>query len=365
MKSDDINNIKHATVPVIKVTKSMVIIPLIISPFSFDGRNLNIARSKPSKTKSIELKGIEGEGIFHLHDATQNIKQALSDAEIILIYYVSNFHRLLAEKISPYLKNDQLVYLCPGYAGSLFFLSEMKKINNKSDVLFVEGETLPFTSRLLKEGVVCITSKNYGHPIASLPKHLVNEAARKLSPILGNCILRNNILETSLHNPNLIMHTIGIIMNAGRIESSNGNFVMYTQGFTNSIWKIVRRLDKEKMVVMTKIGGEKRSYFDEFLVRTYQDPGKYTVEEGFNIYANSTSNLKTKNMNTRYITEDVPIGLGLLHSLGKHLNIPTPTCDSLIHLASIMLDTDYFDEARTIESLGFKNVEDLLDTINK
>lgn len=318
------------------------------------------------KTRNISLKGIEGEGTYKLKDVTTNIEKAISNAEVIFIFYVSNFHKMLAEKISPYLRNKHLVYLCPGYAGSLLFFSEMKKINNKSKVIFSEGETLPFSSRINKPGVVNICSKNYGHPIATLPNSLNKIAIEKLSPVLGNCYKRDNILEIALHNPNLILHTIGIIMNAGRIEDPDLNFFMYKQGFTTSIWKVVKELDNEKMNVLSKMGLKRKTYFDEFLVRTFGDDfTSYSAEEGFKIYSKEAGELLTNTLNNRYLTEDTPIGLGLLHSLGKHLNVSTPICDSMIHLAGVMLDTDYFKEARTIETLGFENVEDLIDTVNR
>lgn len=319
---------------------------------------------KLKETKSIVLKGIEGEGIFTLYDVTTDIKTMISSADIIFLFYVTNFHEIVAQKIAPFIKEGQLIYLCPGYAGSLIFRREMKKINNTAKVAFVEGETLPFTSRIIDNGIVKILSKNYGHPIATLPKSSINVAMERLSPLLDNCIPRNNILEVALHNPNMIIHTIGIVMNAAMVESAKGDFAMYTQGFTPSIWKIVKKLDEEKMNVIEKVGGMKRSYFDEFVVRTYPHPEEYTQEEGFRNYAESVSDLKTSSLKNRYVTEDVPMGLGLLHSLGRHLNIRTPICDSIIHLASVMNDTNYFAEARTIESLGYSNIAELLKVVN-
>jgi len=61
-------------------------------------------------------------------------------------------------------------------------------------------------------------------------------------------------------------------------------------------------------------------------------------------------------MNNRYITEDVPMGLGLLSSLGQHLRIPTPVADTLIRFASIVLNRDFVRESRTIEKLGFTSL---------
>lgn len=309
------------------------------------------------QNNGIFLKGIEGEGFAELYKITTDVKEAMEDVEIILIFYVTTFHEFLASKIAPYLKNGQLLFLNPGYAGSLLFKKAMEECNNHVDALFVEGETLPYTSRIIEPGTVEITSKNIRHPVAALPSNRTGEAIQKLSPVFTNCIPRKNVLEVALHNPNLVIHTVGTIMNIGRIEYSKGEFYMYREGFTESMWNIVEGLDKEKMAVTEKIGGKAVSYFDEFRLRTFNDTS-IDPFEGFMRYANESPK-GPANSKSRYITEDVPIGLGLLSSLGKMLKIPTPICDSLITLASAINKTDYFKQARTVEKLGIKNISDM------
>jgi len=270
---------------------------------------------------------------------------------------VTNFHEFLASRIAPHLKSGQIIFINPGYAGSLLFKKAMEECKNPADVLFVEGETLPYTSRIIEPGVVEITSKNVRHPIAALPSSRTKEALEKLNAIFPNCVPRNNILEVALHNPNLIIHTIGTIMNIGRIEHSKGEFYMYKEGFTESIWNIVEALDGEKMAVLEKIGVKPISYFDEFRLRTFEDVSIDPLE-GFMRYANESPKGPSSSR-SRYITEDVPVGLGLLSSLGKLLQVPTPVCDSLLVLASAINKTNYFEQARTVEKLGIMSPEDI------
>lgn len=312
------------------------------------------------ETGYIMLEGIKGKGLCYLDCVSRDPSEVIPNADVIFVFYVSNYHQKVAKMIAPYLNSKQIIYICPGYAGSILFRNELDKINPSIKPLFIEGETLPFSCRITAPGKVKIHSENMGHPIASFPADRIEEGMQILEPLIGKCVERNDILEVALHNPNLIMHTIGIAMNASFIENSNGEFAMYTQGFSPSIWKIVDKLDAEKMAVLERIGAKRRSYIDEFRVRTFIDPDQFTNEAAFEYYANDVDGLKTTTVNNRYLTEDVPMGLGLLHSLGKHLNIKTPVTDSIITLSGIMLDTDYFEEARTIESLGYHNIADLL-----
>lgn len=321
---------------------------------------------KLEESLEIKLNGVEGKGVYPLEIVTKNPSEVIPNADLILIYYVSNYHETLAKEIAPYLKKEQTVYICPGYLGSILFANELKRIGRFDETpLFVEGETLPYSCRITDPGSVNIYSKNYGHPIATLPSNRVNEACTILTPVLGQPIPRENIVEVALHNPNLIMHTVGIALNAAYIENSNGTFSMYTDGFTESTWKVANALDREKMMILKKIKTKPRSYIDEFKVRTFENPDRYEEEEAFEIYANSVGDLFTDEVKNRYLTEDVPMGLGILHSLGKHLNISTPVADSIITLSGIMVEEDYYKDARTVESLGFTNAFELLEEIGQ
>jgi opine dehydrogenase len=115
------------------------------------GRSMHMENfNKIRQNNGIFLKGIEGEGFAELYKITTDVKEAIKDVEIILIFYVTTFHEFLASKIAPYLKSGQIVFLNPRYAGSLLFKKAMEDCNNQADVLFVEGETLPYTSRIIE-----------------------------------------------------------------------------------------------------------------------------------------------------------------------------------------------------------------------
>jgi opine dehydrogenase len=53
-----------------------------------------------------------------------------------------------------------------------------------------------------------------------------------------------------------------------------------------------------------------------------------------------------------HILDDVPNSLVPIASLGRAVGVPTPTIDSMIHLASAMCGIDWWEEGRTVASLG-------------
>ena len=81
-----------------------------------------------------------------------------------------------------------------------------------------------------------------------------------------------------------------------------------------------------------------------------KDP--YTV---FKEYALNGGPKGPKDLHTRFIYEDVPMGLCLLESLAKKANIDTPIASSLISIAESLLQTSFRQCGRTLKALGMED----------
>jgi opine dehydrogenase len=309
--------------------------------------------------RTIRSTGIEGNGEFSLNEVTTDPSEVIPQAELIFICYVTNFHPMISSKIGEYLHKGQTVVLLPGYAGSLIFSNTLKTRGTNDFPLFAEFETLPYTSRITNPGTINIMSRNVRHIFATYPASRSREIVDILEPILGDCIPRRHIFEVALHNPNLVIHTLGVLLNVALVESKEKKFAMYRDGFTPSMWNLIFRLDDEKMNVLEKLGAPRISYLDEFKLRTFRDTSIDSFK-GFMHYASETPD-GPFTLNHRYVMEDVPIGLGLLNSLGKAVNVSTPICDSLLNIATGLLpDHDFWKEARTLDQLWSGRFSDLM-----
>jgi opine dehydrogenase len=121
------------------------------------------------------------------------------------------------------------------------------------------------------------------------------------------------------------------------------------------VWNIVEALDNEKMAILDALGYQPVPYLEACKRRNSDDPDR-DAKDVFDEYARNHSVRGPSIPDSRYITEDVPEGLVLLEDLGRHLNIATPICTSLIHLADAAMDMDYRNIGRTIETLGEANL---------
>ena len=133
---------------------------------------------------------------------------------------------------------------------------------------------------------------------------------------------------------------------------------------TDMAWLMIEKLDAEKMAVLSALGCQKIPYLDACLFRNEEDLTQNS-KDVFESYKLS-SPPGPYSFDNRYITEDVPMGLVLLASLGDKLNIAMPECHRLIEMCGGILKRDFYKEGRTLASLGLDalSIEELLSFVN-
>ena len=278
---------------------------------------------------------------------TRDIEKGLEGAEAVMILTQSLQHRDLAKRIGPMLKEGQIVFLIPGNMGS----TQFAKYTEGKHVIYVEGESTPYDARIIAPGKVEILFKNVRNAVSFLNKE-DEKYLPKITSLFGTHeYLRTNVIESTLHNPNMVVHTIGAIMSASRIEYSNGEFWMYREAFSPSVWRLIEKLDDEKKQVIKAYGGENViSYLDACKWRNEEDLSVDSLKV-FRNYAATGGPKGPSNLDTRYIYEDVPMELCMMERLAEAKGIPTPVASALITIASALKDTDYRAQGYSLDEV--------------
>jgi opine dehydrogenase len=243
------------------------------------------------------------------------------------------------------LANGQTVILWPGSGGTLAFRHVWDQIGFDRRVYLAEAVTFPYCCRRL-EGPGTVNIHRVDGPgmlLAALPAGDTPAVLAALEGTYAHAVKpAASILEPALYNPNIIVHPVGALLNMGRIEHSGGEFYMYKEGITPSVKKVVYAMDAERTALFRALG---------YKPYTYDQIFHDSFNQTFQQFA-ATSSKGPFSMQDRYVTEDIPMGTTLTASLGRKAGISTPTYDAMIHIASVVNQTDYFASGRNLENLG-------------
>ena len=280
----------------------------------------------------------------------------LLPCEIVIIYIQTNYHEALLKKVAPMLKDGQILVINPGYLSTAYAL----KHGVSDGVTIVEAESSFIDCRISEPGHIKVGFRNVRNPLGVYPCARRKAAKAKLDQLGFPFVYLSSVVEAALHNPNMIVHTVGAVMSIPRIEKTQGEYCMYHEVFTPSVWRILESLDGEKMDVLEKLGFPRLAYVDACKERNSLDDQRDGKEVFFWYAAMPTRAKGPIVVDSRYIAEDVPQGLVMLESLGKQLSVPTPIATSLIELASSALGRDLRAEGRSPEKLGETNIGKIL-----
>ncbi len=304
----------------------------------------------------IIFNDIEDCCVTHLHRVTTSLDEAFMDSpQIVIVYVQTNYHEEVIRRIAPHLQDNQVVLLEPGYLSTAY----LTKYCGHLKLIIAEAESSPIDCRIIAPGEVQVLFKNIRNPIGIYPVSSKNEAMSHLDQLQYNFSLLDSVAEAALHNPNLIVHTVGAIMSIPRIEFSKGDYWMYREVFTPSVWKLVEKLDAEKMALLRALKLKPVPYIEACKFRNSKELDIDAKTVFFDFAQNSSPSGPTAS-NSRYITEDVPEGLVLMESLAKILKVSAPVCTALIEVAAACLNTDFRKAGRTVERLGADNVQKIL-----
>jgi opine dehydrogenase len=290
-------------------------------------------------------------GFAEIKLATTDPAEAIAGRDIIMVVVPATAHRFIAEQIAPHLVDGQFVVLNPGRTGgALEFHKIIQDMGCTADVVVAEAQTFIYASRAENPGQTRIFRIKNSIPVAALPAHRTPEVVNKLRRAFPQFVPGDNVMKTSLDNIGAIFHPAVTVLNAARIESTNGDFDYYTEGITPTMSLILEAMDRERVQVAEALGFRAMSA-REWLYIAYDAAGR-TLHEAMRANRGYDGIKAPKTVFTRYISEDIPMSLVPIASLGRLVDVPTPNIDSIILLGSVLHGVDYWAEGRTAESLG-------------
>lgn len=316
----------------------------------------------------IQLESFEGgpHGFGKLHKVTSNLEEALSAADVVMVVVPSSAHAEIAARMAPFVHDGHIIVLHPGRTGGAI---EVRKTlidhGSQAQMVVAEAETFIYASRAEGPADARIFRIKNAVPLAALPAIRTSEVLEVVHRAYPQFVDGVNVLNTGLNNMGAIFHPALTLLNAGRIESTAGDFQFYIDGVTHSTARVLEVLDRERVTVAAAVGVRARTAL-EWLRLAYNVQG----ENLHMAIQNQTGyqGIKAPNtLNHRYIFEDVPMSLVPIASLGQRYGVSVRGIESIIRLACFVHRTDYWRRGRTFEKLGIErlSVSELTRFVNE
>ena len=328
--------------------------------------NRSLKRISPiMKGRKLKVEG-ESSGTARLKYVGTDMEKAVANAELIMVVVPAFAHVEVARKLSKFVSNGQIIVLNPGRTGgALEFDKVFKEEGVREKVTIAEAQTFIFASRISGPGMVKIFRIKNTVPVAVLPSKDNDLLLPIMSDVLPEFTLAENTLFTSFNNIGAIFHPGAILMNAGWIESTHGDFQFYLEGISPAVARALEKIDAERCEVTTRLGVQAMGA-KEWLDYAYDAAGEdlYDAIHKNEGYRGIMAPISIEN---RYIMEDVPMSLVPISCFGKKLGVETKVMDSIINIAGAVMGRNFWEEGRTIERLGVEHmsVEELWRYVEK
>lgn len=327
---------------------------------SLMGFGVNLYNRNPERLRPIQIQG----GVELIADAdnlprgmacmdvvSDNVEEAMAGAHLLMVVVPATGHSFMADQMAPHLVDGQIVVLHPGRTGgALEVHGILRKHGVKADIIVAEAQTFIYASRAMNPGQTKIFRIKNNIPVAAIPAHRTPEVVTALRHAFPQFVPGDNVMKTSLDNIGAIFHPAVTVLNGARIESTHGEFDYYTEGITPTVSLILEDMDRERVAVAEALGFRAMSA-REWLYVAYDAAGP-TLYEAMRANRGYDGIKAPKTLYTRYISEDIPMSLVPIASIGDMAGVPTPTTKAIIHLGSLLHKCDYWALGRTAERLG-------------
>lgn len=288
--------------------------------------------------------------------ATTDIGSAIQGADLVIVVTQAPDQRGAAVAMAEHLRAGQTVLVKPGCTfGAVEVRTALDLSGVDEAVAVAEADSFVFGCSVPEPAVAEITSVKQGFGVAVLPADRRLEVVNLVKLVFQQASAATSVLHTGLSNMNSILHVAPMVLNAGRIESSE-DFDFYRDGFTPAVSRAVQAMDDERMAVAHSLDVDVPS-LSQWAESTY---GAHAVDLyqlvqtlHRDIYGPL---LAPRTLRHRYLTEDVPCGAVPLSELGGQVGVPTPVTAACAELADALLGTSWIEDGRTMQRLDLSGL---------
>ena len=301
------------------------------------------------ETQTINLVGVSEQGAARIHRVTTDIEEALAASNLALLIVPAYAHKRFAEVCAPHLKAGQTVVIMPGTLGTLEW-SRILHEAGTTGVTLAEVDTAPYVCRKTAPDIATIWGIVTGLGFGVLPARETKRVREMLEPLFPGMSPYSDAMACGLSAINPVVHPAGVLMNAGRIEYSRGEFYFYEEGVSPSVAKVIMQVDDERRAIGRALGYDLIPANEAFHQAGFGPKGDLWATINGSLML--TQLRAPGDLKGRWLSEDIPYGIATWSLLGEQYGVDTPVMRAFVEVGSIVMGSDAWKAGRGLEDLG-------------
>ena len=293
-------------------------------------------------------------------------------SSIIMMVAPAFAHGTILSQLAPHLSKSNTIAVLPARSGLEYQAQDILSKVGQDSCVVVGFQTLPWACRIEEFGhsvIIHGTKEKVG--AACLPPKEVGEKARVFSTLLDmDVIPYQSMLELSLANTGQLIHP-GIMYSAfgerlGEVFPSENEVPLFYTSVDEVAAKVLSRMSNEilnikkvveerlsrfKMLGVVHLSQWLNGAYGEEILDTSSLAKQFQTNRGyqtFKVPVKKSSDGYRVDVNTRYLTEDIPFGLLVTKGIASVVGVETPMIDEVITKTSAWIGKEYLVNGKLI-----------------
>ncbi len=285
----------------------------------------------------------------HTVGVAESSAELAAHADVILIAVPLNAHKTVMDALLPHLRTGQLVIVSSMGSLSALYLYEAA-VARGIEIGVASFGTTALTARRKGPAQVAIMTRRNHVAVSCLPQSESERALAVCETLFGEGFIpEEDPLVSTLANTSATTHVPLALFNWTRIERAE-NWPQYHY-MTPRVSSATEALDAERLTVARAFGIEVRSVKKHFS-QSFKVDGERLEDIAAELHRKRGGPPGPTELDTRYLSEDVPFGLVFLLALGRVANVDTPLTQAMVTLSGLIVGEDFLAANDLIDELG-------------
>ena len=301
------------------------------------------------------------EGIFE-PSVSRSAEELCSASDIVLLALPAYGHRKVLDAIAPHLEPKHVVIISAHLSFAALYLSKLLAERGVR-IPVIAWSTTVTTGKAVSPTEVKVGNVRAGVDMAVVPVSGLSHGLDLCKGLFGDRFrLKDDILTIALSNLNPQDHMGIALCNLTRIEK--GEVWGQNANITGVVGRLLEALDLERLAVAEAYGKSVRTIFEHFAL-SFDISGGSVAQMSQDLANRGSDAPGPTEIETRYVTEDVPFGLVRTFYLAELCDRTMPLHKSGIEIFNACYGRDFSSENDILPALGSLGLSDLKSLVTE